>query len=241
MSSIVYNEPYQDVLNRCPDKYFDLAVCDIPYGIDVANMPYLNEHNSKVKQHNGTFRTPKKRKYKLKDWDKEPPGQEYFDELKRVSHHQIIFGIDYVNWEGVGQGRIKWDKCVPDNVTFSRYENAYCSITDHEIVIPLLWSGMHQAKSLSEPTTQQGDKRLNEKRLHPCHKPILLYDAIYLRFGKPNMKVLDTHLGAGSNRISADKMGYEFVAAEIDIEYYTIQMHRYNSYKSQLLLDFKYD
>ena len=80
---------------------------------------------------------------------------------------------------------------------------------DSEIELPLLWAGMCQAKSLTEPMTQQGNKKLNEKRIHPCHKPIMLYDIIYQTFGFDGMKVIDTHLGGGSNRISADKFGFD--------------------------------
>ena len=91
------------------------------------------------------------------------PSQEYYNELKRISRNQIIFGIDYTGWEGVSTGRLKWDKCFDDKVSFSRYEIAYQSFTEEEIEIKLLWAGMMQAKSLSEPCTQQVNKKLNEK------------------------------------------------------------------------------
>ena len=74
---------------------------------------------------------------------------------------------------GVGTGRIKWDKGVAEGMSFKKYELAYCSMIDYEMESPLLWTGMCQAKSLSEPMTQQGNKKLNEKRIHPCHKPIM--------------------------------------------------------------------
>ena len=234
--STVYNEHYSDVMARFPDSYFDLAVCDVPYGIGVAKMAYLKEVNTSVKQKNGTRLNPNrsKEKYTFKEWDKEPPPQEYFDELKRISKHQIIFGIEYVNWQGVGTGRIKWDKGVSDGVSFKRYETAYCSLIQDTWELPLLWAGMCQAKSLSEPMTQQGNKKLNEKRIHPCHKPVMLYDAIYLRFGFEGMKVIDTHLGGGSNRISCNKLNYEFVASEIDKEYFDKQENRYLNHVSKL-------
>lgn len=247
--SIAYNESYEITMAKFPDKFFHLAVCDIPYGINVGNMAYLQEMGKKVKQKNGSKLNGNKKKesYTLKDWDKQPPPQSYFDELRRISHHQIIFGIDYVDWEGVGSGRIIWDKGVAEGVSFKSIETAYCSIIIGEITIPYLWSGMMQGKSLSEPMVMQGNKKLNEKRIHPTHKPVMLYDAIYKMFGtesrlidwsaiiKPGdpMRVYDSHLGGGSHRISANKFEYDFYASEIDPEYYEKQETRYRNFTRQ--------
>ena len=233
-SSTVFLEDCMNLMSRYPDGHFDLAVVDPPYGINVSKLAYTQEDNRPCKQKNGTKLRVRKLKYEHKDWDKEPPPPEYFKELFRISKHQIIWGIDYYNLEGIGNGRIKWDKGVPEGVSFNRYETAYCSLIEDTWELPLLWAGMCQAKSLSEPMTQQGNKKLNEKRIHPCHKPVMLYDAIYLRFGFEGMKVIDTHLGGGSNRISCNKLNYEFVAAEIDEDYFKEQEKRYRSHVSKL-------
>lgn len=234
----VFKEDCMQTMARYPDVYFDLAVCDIPYGINLGNMAFLKEQKTLVKQKNGTKLNPRKKSkiYTQKDWDLETPTQEYFNELKRISKHQIIFGVEYVNWEGLGKGRIKWNKGVAEGMSFKSYEMAYCSLIGFEMPIDLLWSGMQQAKSITEPMTSQGNKKLNEKRIHPCHKPIMLYDIIYQTFGFNGMKVIDTHLGGGSNRISADKFGFEFVASEIDDEYFNKQENRYKNFKSQLCI-----
>lgn len=234
MSSITYNARWEDVLPKLPDKSYYLASCDVPYGINVGNMPFLKEKNTTIKQKNGARINPHKNKqYEFSDWDLIPPPQEYFDELRRVSVHQIIFGVEYVNWEGLGAGRIRWEKGVADNVSFKKYELAYCSFIDYEYCLPLLWSGMMQAKSLKDPMIQQGNKKLNEKRIHPCHKPVMLYDAIYKEFGVEGMSVIDTHLGGGSNRISCDKMGYNFLGIEANKKYFDKEENRYNQYKIQ--------
>ena len=227
------------VMSRYPDNYFDLALCDIPYGINVGNMAYLKETKTTVKQKNGTRLNgnAKKKVYTQKDWDLEPPKQEYFDELKRITKHQIIFGVEYVNWTGLGNGRIKWNKGVAEGMSFKKYELAYCSMIDSEIELPLLWAGMCQAKSLNEPMTQQGNKQLNEKRIHPCHKPIMLYEKLLLDYGFRGMKVIDTHLGGGSSRIAADNFGVSvFIGCEIDSEYYEAQEKRFINHKRQLRL-----
>ena len=234
--STVFKDDYRNVLSSFADGHFDLALCDIPYGIDVANMAFLKEVKTTVKQKNGTRLNgnTNKKVHSFKDWDKEPPPQEYFDEVKRISKHQIIFGVEYVNWTGVGNGRIKWNKGIAKGMSFKKYEMAYCSMIDYEMELPLLWAGMCQAKSLSEPMTQQGNKKLNEKRIHPCHKPIMLYDKLLLEFGFKGMKVIDTHLGSGSSRISADRFGVsEFVGIEIDEEHFNDHQKRWSIYKSQ--------
>lgn len=240
MESHVFNDKWENTTPKYPDKHFDWAICDIPYGINVGKMPFLKEVNTTVKQKNGNRLNgnAQKKPYTIKDWGSLTPDQNYFNELIRVSKNQIIFGIEYVSWTGVGLGRIKWNKGVADGMSFKKYELAYCSSIECEIEIPLLWAGMQQAKSLSEPMTQQGNKKLNEKRIHPCHKPILLYDAILKMFVQPGMKVLDTHLGGGSIRFSCDRFGIsEFVACEADEEYYNLHQNRWNQYKRQAELN----
>lgn len=236
--SEVFMEDCMTVMKRYPDGFFHLAIVDIPYGIGVGKMSYLKEVKTTVRQKNGTRMNGNrnKRPYTQKEWDSKPPPQEYFDELRRVSCHQIIFGIDYVKWNGIGSGRIKWDKGVPEGMSFNRYEVAYCSKIENEIEVPLLWAGMCQAKSLSEPMTQQGNKRLNEKRIHPCHKPVLPYKKLLSMFAEPGQNILDTHLGGGSSRIACHMGGFNFVGCEIDGEYFGNHERRWKDYVSQTTL-----
>ncbi len=229
----VYYSPCMPVMATYPDNFFDLTVADIPYGLDVTNMGYTRRQTKTVKRTGRASLKINTPGYKSGAWDLVTPDQQYFDELCRISRHQIIFGIDYVEWEGVGPGRIKWDKCVPDGVSFSRYEMAYCSLIDYELTIPLLWSGMMQAISLSKPTKQNPDKKRNEKRIHPCQKPVLLYDAIFQKFGFPGMKVFDSHLGSGSIRISAEKLNYHFEGCENNIDTFTAQEERFQKHLLQ--------
>jgi site-specific DNA-methyltransferase (adenine-specific) len=93
---------------------------------------------------------------------------------------------------------------------------------------------MQQAKSLSDPMTQQGNKKLNEKRIHPCHKPILLYQKLISDYGTPGGKILDTHVGGGSSRIAASIQNCHYTGFEIDKEYFDKQEKRHNQFISQL-------
>lgn len=218
------------------DNYFDWAICDVPYGIGAGKMNYLKQGQLNCKQTNGSVLRVKNRNRKLKDWDTNPPPQSYFDELIRVSRNQIIFGVEYVDWYGLGNGRIKWNKGVPKGVSFKGYELAYCSMISGTIELNLLWAGMMQAKSLSEPMRQQGNKKLNEKRIHPCHKPRLLYKKLLLDYIPRGSKIIDTHVGGGSLRIEADLHGCDFIGYEIDLDYWTDQEKRYKDYAQQLRL-----
>jgi site-specific DNA-methyltransferase (adenine-specific) len=227
------------IMRSLPHKWADIAICDIPYGIGAGKMAFLSEKNTTVKQKNGARLNPRKKNkpYTIKEWDSKVPDQKYFDELRRISKHQIIFGVDYVDWTGLGSGRIKWDKGVADGMSFNRYERAYCSLIDYEMDLPLLFSGMMQAKSLSEPMIPQGNKKLNEKRIHPTQKPVLLYLRLLQLFASSNMKIFDSHLGSGSNRIACWDFGIsEFLACEIDPEYHLKQENRFNEHLRQYKL-----
>lgn len=97
MVSIVKKGDCNIGMKGFPDKFFDLALCDIPYGLNVAKMPFTRELNTMVTQRNGTKLNGNRQKkvYAQKEWDTKPPSQEYFDELVRVSKVQIIFGVEY--------------------------------------------------------------------------------------------------------------------------------------------------
>ena len=109
----ITNEDNMELMARYPDKYFDLAIVDPPYGINV------NESIGRRKgmKHSG---------HKKAVWDNEIPTAEYFDELFRVSKNQIIWGANYFVMPPT-KCFIIWDKCYSEDVTFSRYEYAWSS------------------------------------------------------------------------------------------------------------------
>lgn len=239
-STVVFNEDWRITTKAYPDKYFDWVIDDIPYGIDLGNMAFLKETKTLVKQKNGTKLNPRKtsKGYVQKNWDKETPGQEYFDEMKRISKNQIIFGVEYVNWEGLGNGRVKWNKGVAEGMSFKDYEMAYCSSINHTHEINLLWSGMQQAENLQNPMRQQGNKKLNEKRIHPCHKPTLLYKKLAIDFDLKGKKVYCGHNGSGSDRIAFYDYVAEFIASEIDKQYFNLQENRFSNFTNAPMLRF---
>ena len=242
-----YNADNMDIMKLYPDKYFSLAIVDPPYGIDVAKMAYTQEENRPCKQKNGTTLKVKKKKYKHGDWDKNPADEMYLKELQRITKHQIIFGINYMDFHLKG-GRLIWNKLVPDGVSFSDCEIAYCSLFERVVNVYYKWAGMMQGvycgKNIEKAMIQQGNKQLNEERIHPTQKPIKLYEWIISQYAKPNDKILDTHLGSGSIALAIDKankldnMNLEFVGIELDTEYFAASMKRFELAHKQQTLNF---
>lgn len=228
--SEITNEDCMEMMKRYPDKFFDLAIVDPPYGIDVANMGYTQEGNRGCKQKNGNTLRVRKEKYKLSDWDKQTIDVKYINELKRVSKNQIIWGVNYLNIPLKG-GRIIWNKLVANGVSFSDCEIAYCSMSNRVENIYFRWAGMMQGiycgKDIGKALIQQGNKKLNEKRIHQTQKPVVLYAWLLRKYAKQGDKILDTHLGSGSSRIAAYKMGFDFYATEIDKDYFDAQEKRF--------------
>lgn len=214
-----------------PDKCFDLAVVDPPYG--------RKEHGGKnrsgfVVQKNGSKLYVEDGGYEKKDWDLFTPSEEYFKELMRVSKAQIIWGVNYFPFY-FGSGRIIWDKCNGASDQ-SDCEIAYNSLTKRVDLFRFMWSGMMQGKSIREGNVMQGNKQKNEVRVHPTQKPVLLYAWIFQKYAKPGDKIFDTHLGSGSSRIAAYDAGLDFTGFEIDKEYFDLQEERFAAHTAQCSL-----
>lgn len=204
-----------EFLRSQPDGAFDLAIVDPPYFSGPEKRGY---YGSKVSSVGGV------RSYEKSDeWN--VPGEEYFRELLRVAKHYIVWGCNYYDFR-FAPGRIIWDKCNQSS-TFSDAEIAATDLIDSVRLFPFMWNGMLQGRSVEDGRTMQGNKALNEKRIHPTQKPVALYVWLLQRFAKPGWKILDTHLGSGSSRIAAYGLGYDFTGCEIDKKYYDAQNERF--------------
>jgi site-specific DNA-methyltransferase (adenine-specific) len=229
--SIVYNADCMDIMKGYPDKYFELAVVDPPYGIKadrsfVRKTPAIDPRNGRK-----IITKPKKIGY----WDNERPNILYFKELIRISKNQIIFGGNYfADLLPPKSCWIVWDK-VNGNSDQADCELAWTSFNTAVRQLEYMWC-IAQGKSIEQGRIAQGNNKLWEKKLHPTQKPIALYDWIFKNYAKPTDKILDTHLGSGSSRIAAYKSGLSFVGIELDKDYFEAQEKRFNTFKSQLRL-----
>jgi len=221
MNIDIRNIDCMDLMKEFEDNQFDLAICDPPYFDSPSKLGFYAERCSRVGVNNGYS--------KLGDW--EVPDQEYFDELQRVSKHQIIWGINYYQIQNLGTGRIFWNKHNKTS-SFSDGEIAYCSLIDSVRIIDYMWSGMLQG-SLSDGSRMEGNKKLNEKRIHPNQKPVQLYKILLEKFAKSGDSILETHLGSGSIAIAAHYANVHLTASEKDKDYFRLANERIKRETSQ--------
>lgn len=219
------NMDCRDGMKQYPDKYFELAIVDPPYFPGPNKRKYYGRSES-------TTNIPRVEYPVIDTWD--IPDEEYFRELKRVSKNQIIWGCNYY-YQIFGSGRIIWDKCNGSS-SFSDCEIAYCSVHDSVRLFRYMWNGMMQGKSFEEGHIQQGNKRLNEKRIHPCQKPVNLYLWILEKYAKSGDKILDTHAGSASSLIACYRMGFDYVAFEKSKEVYDLAIKRLAEETAQIRL-----
>jgi len=213
----ITNEDNMQLMARYEDNYFDLAIVDPPYGIDVGNDARAGLMMKKA--------AAKRKDYKKKDWDKGVPNQDYFKELFRISKNQIIWGVNYYPYDFLCGGRIYWDKCTANGYTNSDGELAYCSSLNSIKSISIMWNGM-----------LQHDMKNKEVRIHPTQKPVKLYEWLLMNYAKKGDKILDTHLGSGSIAIACHNLGYDLTACELDAEYYNAAMKRLKQHQQQLTM-----
>lgn len=219
------NGDCMDYLPDFPDDYFDLAIVDPPYGIS----------------EDGSKNHTRSKKVKARDYkgygDHSAPGKRYFAELIRVSKNQIIWGANHfisrIPYDSLCW--IVWDKCN-GNSDFADCELAWTSFRTATRKFTYMWAGMLQGKSIWEGDVHQGDKRLNEERIHPNQKPVALYDWILGKYAAPRDKILDTHVGSASSLISCYKNGFDYVGFEKDPYYYDLANRRLEAFKSQITL-----
>jgi site-specific DNA-methyltransferase (adenine-specific) len=109
LESGFYNMDCMDAMREFPDKFFELCICDPPYGISITDSGRLGKYCK-----NGNR------------WDDCIPSKEYFDELFRVSENQIIWGGNYFALPPT-RGFVIWDKKQPQGISFASCEFAWTS------------------------------------------------------------------------------------------------------------------
>ena len=199
-----------------PDKYFDLAIVDPPYGIGFdGEIKEMANNNSKK------WKSAKGKNYTRKSWDSETPSKEYFNELQRVSKNQIVWGGNYFELPQ-SSGWIFWNKGVAKDFTLSPGELAWTSFNKSVDMVELLWAGFRKCEETD--------------RIHPTQKPIRLYEWILSKFAKKGQRILDTHLGSGSSAIAAHYFGVDFVGCELDKDYFDAAKARFDMATKQLAM-----
>jgi len=196
---------------RYPDKYFELAIVDPPYG----NIDAIGLTDNKRR----SLQAAKRTNYRL--FNNISPENEYFIELERVSKNQIVWGGNFL---GLCGGVIVWQK---NGTAFGEAEVAICSTHKSVRVFEYTWNGMIQQ-----------DMKNKEHRIHPTQKPVALYRWLLQNYAQKGDKILDTHLGSMSIAIACDMEGFDLTGCELDPEYFKAGMKRIEMYKKQQTIDF---
>lgn len=192
-----------DYMATLPDKSFDLALVDPPYGGNDA----IGIQDCKTEGKQATARN------QYRDFENVEPDAEYWDELMRVSKNQIVWGANFYTKVNLSGGRLVWDK---KGTAFGRAEEAYLSMTKSVNIYEYAWNGMIQ-----------GSTKNKEQRIHSCQKPVALYKWLLSRYAKPGDKILDTHGGSGSICIACHDLGFDLTWMELDADYYKAAVERY--------------
>ena len=206
----ITNEDNMELMARYPDKYFDLAIVDPPYGI---------ERFKKVTTTPSEKDVHAKRFQRMESVNNTKPSDEYWKELFRVSKNQIVFGANNFIMPS-SEYFLIWDKkqAMPN---FARCEYAWVSM------------GLKTPAKICEHSIHVHNQT---EKIHPTQKPIYLYKFILDNYTKPNDKILDTHLGSGSIAIACHDYGFDLTACELDKEYFDKAMQRINNHTAQTKL-----
>ena len=209
-----YNIDCMEFMQSIPDKHYDLAIVDPPYGI--------GENGSKNKTRE---KLAKAKNYKsFAGGDILPPTKDYFLNLNRISKNVIIFGANHFI-ENIPNANsscwIVWDK-VNGESDFADSELAYTNFKTAVRNFRFQWQGM-----------LQGNMKNKEIRIHPTQKPVALYRWILQNYAKQGDKILDTHGGSGSIAIACEIEGYDLDLCELDKDYFEKLKQRYENHCKQ--------
>ena len=207
----LYNADCMEVMKTFKDKQFSLAIVDPPYGIGnwIQITGKVNKVHGEVKWNEKENR----------------PGIEYFNELRRVSKNRIVWGANYYPEAfEVENGAIIWDKGIAREAHYSVCEIASQSFNKRVDCVRIRWNAAIDKKT--------------DDLIHPCSKPVKLYEWLLQNYAKEGDTILDTHFGSLSIGIACEKLGFELTAIELDKDYYRMAKQRLLDFKKQLTIEF---
>jgi site-specific DNA-methyltransferase (adenine-specific) len=187
------NDDCEQYMETVPDKHFDLAIVDPPFGI---GQNWRKDTHARFYKHSN-------------DFNNSIPGEKYFNELFRVSKNQIIWGCNYY-----------WNYLTPTNnlIFWNKRKDA---IKQHGSAGELAWTSFKKYPLLEIELVWNGAVRCEDTiTIHPHQKPVKLYERLLQLYAGRGNKILDTHLGSGSSAIACIRGGFEIVGVEKDPSYF---------------------
>ena len=200
-------------MKNMPDNKYGLAIVDPPYGI-IGSWHSQGTNNKSNKHKSFDFERDSK-------WDT-PPDLIYFEQLKRISKDQIIWGANhFIQYIDSSRGWIIWDKKQPEGIKLSKAELAYSSFnTNIEIF-------RYRAAS-------------QVNKIHSCQKPVEVYKFLLKKYGfyKDGSKrtIFDSHAGSMSLVCACLDLGFDIDCWEIDKDYFEAAQKRINKHKKKVKL-----
>lgn len=202
-----------ELMAQYPDKHFDLAIVDPPYGI--------GRFGNRVELSNRLCNSAK-----LNKWDVKPTD-DYFDLLFEVSQNQIVWGANNFTMPPTEYFCI-WNKQqTVDN--FASAEYAWVSM------------GLKKPAQVFEHSIHKAmaSRKSEGGKIHPTQKPVALYKWLLKNYAKEGDKILDTHLGSMSIAIAVHEMNKQgmnltLVGCELDEDYYKAGIERVEKHCRQL-------
>jgi site-specific DNA-methyltransferase (adenine-specific) len=208
MAIELLNIDCMEYMRGLPDKAFDLAIVDPPYGI-------LN------KTKRGGQRSPHKYKVRSEGWDYKP-NADYWEELFRVSNNQIVCGGNYFT-----------DYLFPNNAWIFWYKH---QPVDNYADGEFIWTSFNDKQGKCFDYMYYGAINSETDRFHPTQKPVALYKWLLKNYAKQGDRILDTHLGSGSSAIAAHYGGFDFVGCELDTDYFNAASKRFEQATAQMAM-----
>lgn len=222
----IYQGDCLTLMKEMPDKSVDLVLTDPPYGIKIGIKTNrgVGVQSKTLFGRNVNSGMPGKTDFLNFD-DSEPPKQEYFNELFRISKNQIIFGGNYFDLPS-SPCWIVWDKDNGEN-DFADCELAWTSFPSAVRLFKWRWNGLLQQ-----------DMAHKEKRQHPTQKPLPLMMWCLEKYSKPGMTVLDPFMGSGTTCVACKKLGRNYIGIEKEPEYIKIAEKRLEKVNNHKITDF---
>ena len=201
-----------DIMRDIPDKYFELAIVDPPYGIGITKNKRLVNNS-------------------LSNWDNKIPDKHYFNELFRISQNQIIWGGNYfIEYLKNTRCFISWDK-LNHHENYADCELAWTSFDKNAKILKYMWDGNRYG--FPDRIQGVGKKTI---RIHPTQKPVALYRWLLQNYAKTGDKIIDTHSGSGSCAIACHIEKHDFLAIEKDPDYHAASVKRLEEVRAQGVL-----
>lgn len=211
----LYNTDCMKFMKNVPDKAYNLAIVDPPYGIKLKGENLIKNKSDPEK----AFETK---------WDEYAPDEKYFNELFRVSKNKIIWGGNYfLDILGYCKAPIIWDK-LNGNSMYADGEMAWTSkgLPRNLAIFRHQWCGAFK------------DSERGAIKIHPTQKPVALYKWLLQNYAKPGDKIFDSHGGSMSIAIACHDLGFDLDVCELDKDYFEDAKKRLEDYQAQMQFSF---